>query len=417
MDLQARIDALAYPPTMTYRLSDLAATGMLAERARIFDRLAPEFCWPGKRLLDIGANKGYFSLRGVQAGMAVTAVEPDKQFSDLLGDLVAQAVETAPGGCCHTIHHGGFRDFQPARRFDRVFIGNAWHYLYKEAEGWDWVAKLAAVCEDYAQVVIEGPTGMECEDMKRVLDGKLAEGFTWAKFLARAWRWFTVSERTPACQYTPDRYVFTLRRRAREWMPAASAAPLRVRPMRVFDPPRRDKVDVWMGGGLTLKIGQSEISAVDQMRAEIAAAAPRSTPILGWIVEDGAVCGWWEPGLHGEPLKFQSEEAAVLSVYAKRQRYLLHCGLFDEDPGQPNWMHTPVHGAMPATQLIHFDKNSAFPPAALTGEEPLRRARQCWEQSFRPPWMPLAEVVLKAQAEGSIMGLLKAMEEVSRGSE
>lgn len=404
-ELQARIDALDYPPTMTYRLSDLAATGMLAERARIIASLAPEFFWPGKRLLDVGANKGYFALRGVQAGMTVTAIDPDKRFAQLLSDLLP-----------HPWNAGlsGFRDFQPLRRFDRVLIGNAWHYLYKEADGWDWVAKLAAICEDYAQVVIEGPTGMECEDMRRVLPhgDDLSFRFAWPKFLAQAWRWFNVSERTPACKYTPDRYVFVLRRKPREHQPAA-VMPMD-RPLRVFDPPRADKLDVWGGGGLVVKVGHRAIPVEDQIAIEISSAAPHSTPLLGWLFDRGDVVGWFEPWLHGESLLFKAEEAEVLAHYVDRQRFLLHCGLFDEDPGQLNWTRVPVHGATPKSKLVHFDKNSALPLSRVSTAEAIGRARRCWQQSYREPWQPFAERILQAQATGTIMALTEAVEAIGK---
>ena len=61
-DKQKLIDSLAYPPTHTYILDGLQPTGVLAQRLSVLNRLAPDFFTKKGRFLDVGCNKGFFSL-------------------------------------------------------------------------------------------------------------------------------------------------------------------------------------------------------------------------------------------------------------------------------------------------------------------------------------------------------------------
>lgn len=196
---QTELDALAYPPTHTYRLEGLEPTGILARRLEILERIAPGFFRDVPRFLDVAANKGFFTLLAAQACDRVVAVEPEEVFQKLLRRL-------APGNVAVVSGIDKLKD-----PFDRIWIGNAHHYLYREAKGWGWVERLAKLCR--GGMLVEGPAGMDCQDMKACIPANLVGDFTRANWIGTLETWFEVLDETPADAYSPGRFVWHCRRR------------------------------------------------------------------------------------------------------------------------------------------------------------------------------------------------------------
>ena len=206
--MQSVIDSIDYPPTHTYQLNPLKPTGILAERVAVIERIAPEL-FEGESFLDVGANKGYFSLRAAGGCTTVTAIEPDPECVGLLREISSKM----------DLFHGTFGQFSAPTlgNFDRIFIGNGPHYLFREAGGWGWVHKLAELATDL--VVIEGPTGMNCQDMHKCIPADLQSEFNRGAMTAAMGLYFDLEERVPSPSYTPDRYVMRYRKTKDEhWM-------------------------------------------------------------------------------------------------------------------------------------------------------------------------------------------------------
>jgi hypothetical protein len=159
--LQSQIDAIAYPPTHTYTLNGLTPTGDLAERLHVIETEFPDFFHHG-HLLDIGCNKGFFTLyhRG-----PVTAIDSDGVCADLTRELRPDA----------TVLHCAFGDVMFAQTFERIFIGNGPHYMFLKAKGWDWFAQLNELASDL--VLMEGPIDMSGRDAKACIPKELAAYF------------------------------------------------------------------------------------------------------------------------------------------------------------------------------------------------------------------------------------------------
>lgn len=160
---QTLIDATAYPPTHCYDVATLTPRGVLAEREQILLRLCPTF-YHTYRFLDVGASKGFFSLKAAWHSDWVLAVEPDAEALRAWAGVRPPNVRAWQG----TFAELGL-PASPEERFDLIWIGNAFHYVHRE-DPFGWVRRLAAWAK--YRVVIEGPIGPECPDCKDWPAGK-----------------------------------------------------------------------------------------------------------------------------------------------------------------------------------------------------------------------------------------------------
>lgn len=198
--MQSEINAIDYPPTHTYKLDGLKPSGPLKHRVAVIEDIAPEL-FVGESFLDIGANKGYFTLRAAKKCKHVLAIEPMK-------DCVKLLFKIAPSNVW--VWEGSFGSYPLDDKFDRIFAGNGPHYLYVEYEGWSWVERLAELATQL--VVLEGPLGMGCTDMDDAIPEHLKAGFNQNDFFAAMNEHFSMEEIVPSPSYTPDRYITRWRR-------------------------------------------------------------------------------------------------------------------------------------------------------------------------------------------------------------
>lgn len=208
-ELQSLLDAQAYPPTHTYRLDSLEPTQVLRERLELMNRLSPQFFGRGATLLDVGCNKGFFSLHAAARFARVVGLDTDahcvwlcRRIADFLG---VENVEFEATSFARLAIQG---------RFDRVLIGNVHHYVFRECGGcWTWVDKLARLATGL--VLIEGPLGMECKDMLAAIPEPMRVAFDRDLFFDAMSRHFALLDFAPTVSYTPDRYLMLFERRSR----------------------------------------------------------------------------------------------------------------------------------------------------------------------------------------------------------
>ncbi len=210
VDFQQMIDAISYPPTHQYLYDPLTPLGVLKEREELILRACPEFYGgPGESFLDIGFNKGYFTLAAEAHGARVTGIEPDLACWELVGQLRKNIATYLAYGSFADAEDGTLFDYGNFD-FDRVFCGNGPHYPYREAGGWGWLDKLGRIIADDAIVVFEGPTGMECADMQKCIPLDIQKDFHYQALI------YEMEERAGlklvggpyrSPSYTPDRWI------------------------------------------------------------------------------------------------------------------------------------------------------------------------------------------------------------------
>jgi len=175
MTLQSEIDSIEYPPSHTYILDGLIPTGSLLARVLLIEKEFPHFFRSGYELLDIGCNKGFFSL--YQEGQVV-GFDPDEKCVELCKRLRYKIWDDD-----REFHVASFGSFTRSHRFARIFIGNGHHYPFIEAGGWSFIEKLGNLCDPTGLVLLEGPTGMESVDAQNCIPEELASEFTQEKLI------------------------------------------------------------------------------------------------------------------------------------------------------------------------------------------------------------------------------------------
>lgn len=308
MTLQNEIDNLAYPPTHTYDLETLTPTNVLADRMH----LLPVDFFKGKRLLDIGCNKGFFSLYASDKFNEIVGIDITKEFVDLCNKLKKPNM---------TFLNKTFKIYSSRRQFDRIFIGNTHHYLFVESEGWNWIHKLAALTEMGGQVLIEGPVSMECADMYKCIPENLRHLFNYEEFIKHMDIYFDLEIKKPTTNYTNNRYIMLFKRKQL------------VKPTENF----------------FKKTYRLQLESC--VSTQIAASHPIATKVL-WF--DNEV--WYDELINETPYKFFENEKEILSLLCDYQIHLIDMGYIELDMATINFFK-------PSNK--HFDKNGVIPVTAL----------------------------------------------------
>ena len=170
MTLQDEIDSIEYPPSHTYQLKGLVPGEILARRMEVITKEFSNF-FKGGALLDVGCNKGFFSL--YHKG-GVVGIDPDEKCVKLCRKL----------RYTEDFYQASFGKYtRVGIPFNRVFMGNGHHYPFVEAGGWSFIEKLGNLVVTGGFVLLEGPTGMESVDAQNCIPDELASEFTQEKLL------------------------------------------------------------------------------------------------------------------------------------------------------------------------------------------------------------------------------------------
>ena len=212
-------------------------------------------------------------------------------------------------------------------------IGNVHHYLYKDANGWDWIPKLSAVTTNGGLVLIEGPKDMSCPDMDNFFEDDLETGF--ADLPGHMARYgFRLIKSEPTVTYTPGRCIWLFEKRvARNNIP----------------PPEKPN--------LFVKV--HDFGIVDQIRVELGSHAPYSNPLDGWVKRENNIYGWTEKRLPGlRTYKYRENEKELFNAFCDRNIFLARNGFIDFDGGTLNFGRSEG-------KLVHFDKGAIHPVSVL----------------------------------------------------
>lgn len=316
MNLQERIDEIAYPPTHQYDLETLEPKDFLKQR---FD-LMPEDFFHGKSFLDIGNNKGFFSLYAKKHCEYVEGLDYDKKCVELCNDL---GIPTT----CTT-----FRDYIPKRQFDRILMGNIMHYMYRECNGWEFITKLAAIST--GQVLIEAPTGMDCKAMNPVFETKhLRKNFNEKLFFKSMERYFVLKSKVKSP--SNNRWIMLWERK-----PINKITFNELKNMNEIK--NTNESVVYTSNEKIAKI-QVNHSVTDFIKTFISSESPISNGVLEWIVnENGEYIGWTEQKEQKQTIPHRTQQSLVLPQLIKHQLYLTKLGYHEMDMGVSNFFEDGI---------------------------------------------------------------------------
>lgn len=351
-DLQKRLNSVSYPPTHTYLLKGPTPTGQLKKRVDIMSVHFPEFFQSCKSFLDIGCNKGFFSMLFTLLTRDILGIDNRKEFITLCKEL-----SDIP-----YFEHTSFRDLCVSTQMDRIFIGNVAHYMFVDCGGThDWVAKLAAISNGL--VLFEGPIdSTDCPDMDYVFKNHpgFFDAFNSTAFHAYLEPFFELVHATPSIPESPGRCMILFRKK-----PTGMD---RSYPLKQFVVRKEIKETEQGRVFLSELFGHECIVKTykcfgndNKVAMHVASLSPWTSPSMGSVVrEDGSFTGWVEPIYEPvQPLKDPWTE--LWEAHCKHQLWLIRQGYIDTDIAVVNMGRRTSNGP-----IITLDKNGVIPIPALT---------------------------------------------------
>lgn len=348
--LQKELDNLEYPPTLQYTLDPLKPQGVLAERMEIIKSVAPLFFEGGEYCLDVGCNKGYFSLLMSQYAKEVVSLDTDEKFVNFCSKIKPSNMQ---------VQKLGFRDFVPKYEFDRIFIGNVHHYLFKEANGWDWIYKLAALSCD--KVLIEGPIDMKCRDMRHVIPLLLQKEFTFERFMEIMNKFFMLKVKIPTVAYTPNRYIMYFERKT-DLFQTQRIGRKQIPKGKLLKEDKNSRISIikipQFDKPVVAKIIKNPLSN-QKMAVAISRFSPVSNGAIGSIYQGTKFVGWIEAYTKGGVYHYRENERALFLKICDHEIFLSRLGYFDTDCTTINFFRK--------NDKI-FDKGSVMPISDISKE-------------------------------------------------
>ncbi len=293
--------------------------GILKERLA----LMPKHFFSGNSFLDIGCNNGFFTL--IADCDYIESIDPEKKHTDIVKTLSTGKVINV-----------SFRDYRPIREFDRIFIGNTHHYIYKECGNWNWIKKLSAISNGL--VLIEGPTGLDNKTADEILEGEIRDDFTEEKFMDKMNEYFILISKVSSPYSTRNRSIMLFESK-------------KVQKIQLKDIPKgiphreNEWTRLFSVNNKMIKITKQKTDD-ELIRIRIASKSPVSNGLLEEIYDGDQFVGWTEVfnGLH------HKQEDNLDEILREHEDYLNSIGYIDFDTGSCNFHK---NGKL-------FDKNQVF---------------------------------------------------------
>ena len=208
--LQKRIDGQSYPNNLHYTVHNMKPAGTLLRRVDELDKHFDKFFKKDKSLsfLDMGCSKGYFSYLASKCFKDVVGYDTNNSVIQLCKDVfLNKGIENASFYDCN---HAGFLKLWgelEGSRFDKVMLGNGPHYPFLEYSGHSYLSDISKIMNKGGELLLCGPTGMECKDMRNGFMAKSLEAiFNRNNFIKEAGLYFEqVGDFVPTA-VNPNRY-------------------------------------------------------------------------------------------------------------------------------------------------------------------------------------------------------------------
>jgi SAM-dependent methyltransferase len=149
IEIQQRLNSVHYPQNYYYDIVSLEPHGLLSLRLEFFKSNSPELFLPCDKFLDIGSSLGYFLFFHSLISKHVVGIEQNKEAVS-----ICQQIKNFRKAYNVEIISCRFCEYLSSDKYDLIFIGNCFHYLYKD-EGWSCLQRIYDVSTNF--VVIELP--------------------------------------------------------------------------------------------------------------------------------------------------------------------------------------------------------------------------------------------------------------------
>ena len=279
-------------------------------------KIIPLSFFEGDSFLDIGSNKGFFSLFAKKTCRYVEAIDNVPEYVVLCKNL---GINTT---------YASFRQYNPSQKFDRIMIGNVMHYMYRECGGWEFIIKLAAISNGL--VLIEAPTGMECNDMKGVFPKELEKNFNHSLFMEKMGEFFNVV--LIANSPSPDRYIMLFERKqvAQYHLDKNDLSDWKILK-------KGDESVVYRLKNYVIKIITKPHTVKDEIQIFIASHSPISNGFKEMIYDQNGFAGWTEEYSEQRILRYFKKQDEVWQQVCRHNVFLAKLGYTDIDVATINF--------------------------------------------------------------------------------
>ena len=245
-----------------------------------------------------------------------------------------------------------FRDFVTENQFDRILIGNTYHYLFVDSGGWDWLYKLAAVTSYGGLIIIEGPVDMKCKDMQSIIPESLRPLFNMETFKQIMDKFFTLEKIIPTVSYTPDRFIMLFSRKHDDLDNIFQLNKLPVD--RILKEDENSMIFLTSTDSSKKAVAKVMKSPPKDLRIRIniASLSPVSNGAIGAIIHNGKFIGWIEPYDTSEIYKYKENQKELFKLICDHEIFLSRNGYFDGDCATINFFEN-------SNKL--FDKGFVYP--------------------------------------------------------
>lgn len=331
-NIQKEINGVAYPPTHTYDYKTMEPTSILAQRVNIITTNFPNF-FKGKRLLDVGSNKGFFSLKYAKNFKEVVGIDLDSSGINICKKIQKKNTK---------FYHSGFGTFHADNiEFDKIFIANTAHHICKEVNGWDWVHKLGAMSTD--EVLLEMPVGMDCADMKTVFTEEQQKFFTEENFIKAVEQYFDIMAIIPTVSYTPNRFFILLKRKK-----DATHNKYYKKDLSTIRYLKNNCTNVVLVKNNIINGEQvyKELSPFnDKLGLLLASSFPTNTKITGFVYDENEkLLGHVEDYNTSSLYPYFENEQEIFKLHCKENIFLTKFDYYNTDPATINYFKDPTIG-------------------------------------------------------------------------
>lgn len=321
---QPQINSLFHSSTYQYKIDKLKAIGDLKKRQDIFNQIAPNF-FQGWNFLNIGCNTGYFPLVAAQFFEKVQIIDEDEKFIKLCKTLKQSNME---------VFHDSFRDFMPLIEFDKIFIDNVHHHIFKQCRGWEWICKLAAISN--GEVLIEGPVDTDYKDIKTLFSKELQSKFTFEDFMQAMDPFFSLEKKIKSIN--PDCWVMLFKRKLNRINNQAQLDNLPITKILKNGIHSLVYLTRFSGKKIVAKIIPPRFALNDyKIRIQIASFSPLSNGITGFIYKNNKFVGWFEEYENKRVNRSKENQVELLKLICDHVVFLAKLGYFDTDCSTRNF--------------------------------------------------------------------------------
>jgi len=209
-EVQKEIEKYSYPANYAFDIKTLQPIDKLEVRVDYLTKYTPELFEPCEQFLSVGSSLGYMMFFHAKKAKKCVGIEPDKRANEIVQSVGKfREVENI------FLHEGTFKDFPKNEKFDLIWMGNVFQYMYVDY-GWDVAKQLADIST--GRCIIEAPLEGSYLQQQAHLNAnwkndELMNAYSLERFEEEMGKYFTAESVNPSGTDPINRVIVSLSRK------------------------------------------------------------------------------------------------------------------------------------------------------------------------------------------------------------